>query len=64
MKAASYVFYVLAVLSALAGLSAASFAKDELGQVFGSGTLLVYGGAAVVFALIGLVCARLAVRQT
>jgi hypothetical protein len=63
MKAASYVFYVLAVLSALAGISAASFAKDELGQVFGSGTLLVYGGAAVVSALIGLVCARLAGRD-
>ena len=63
MKVASYVFYALAVLSALAGIAAASFAKDELGQVYGSGTLFVYGGAVVVSALIGVACARLADRR-
>lgn len=63
MKIASYVFYGLAVLSGLAGIAAASFAKDQLGRVFGSGTLLVYGGAVVVSALIGLACARLAARR-
>jgi len=63
MKVASYIFYGLAVLSALAGIAAASFAKDELGQVFGSGTLFVYGGAVVVSALIGVACARLAERS-
>ena len=63
MKIASYVFYALAVLSALAGIAAASFAKDQLGQIFGSGTLLFYGGAVVVSILLGLVCARLADRR-
>jgi hypothetical protein len=63
MKAASYVFYALAVLAVLAGISAASFAKEQLGEVFGSGTLLIYGGAAVVSALIGVACARLADRK-
>jgi hypothetical protein len=63
MKIASYVFYGLAVLSALAGIAAASFAKDELGQIFGSGTLFFYGGAVVVSILLGLVCARLAERK-
>lgn len=63
MKTASYVFYGLAVLSALAGIAAASFAKDQLGKVFGSGTLFVYGGAVIVSAIIGLACARLAERS-
>jgi hypothetical protein len=63
MKIASYVFYGLAVLSALAGIAAASFAKDELGQIFGSGTLFFFGGAVVVSILLGLVCARLAERK-
>ena len=63
MKIASYVFYALAVLSALAGIAAASFAKDQLGQIFGSGTLFFYGGAVVVSILLGLVCARLADRR-
>jgi hypothetical protein len=63
MKVASYIFYGFAVLAGLAGISAASFAKDELGQVFGSGTLFVYGGAVIVCALIGFTCARLAERR-
>ena len=63
MRVASYIFYALAVLSALAGIAAASFAKDQLGQVFGSGTLFFYGGAVVVSALLGVVCARLADRN-
>jgi hypothetical protein len=63
MKIASYVFYGLAVLSALAGIAAASFAKEQLGEIFGSGTLFFYGGAVVVSILLGLVCARLAERK-
>jgi hypothetical protein len=63
MRIASYVFYTLAVLSALAGIAAASFAKEQMGQIFGSGTLFFYGGAVVVSALLGLVCARLADRK-
>jgi hypothetical protein len=63
MKIASYVFYTLAVLAGLAGISAASFAKDQLGKVFGSGTLFVYGGAVIVAGLIGYTCARLAERS-
>ncbi|MGI9609296.1 MAG: hypothetical protein ACR2NL_03275 [Acidimicrobiia bacterium] len=63
MKVASYIFYALAVLSALAGIAAASFAKDTLGQVFGSGALLFYGSATVVSALIGFTCQRLAERK-
>lgn len=63
MKIASYVFYALAVLAALAGVAAASFAKDQMGQVFGSGTLFVYGGAVIVSILIGVACARLAERR-
>lgn len=63
MKVASYIFYVLAVLAALAGIAAASFAEEQLGHVFGSGTLFFYGGAVIVAALIGLVCSRLAERS-
>ena len=63
MKVASYIFYGLAVLSALAGLAAASFAKDSLGQVFGSGALIFYGSATVISGLIGFTCARLAERN-
>lgn len=63
MKIASYIFYGLAVLSALAGIAAASFAKDELGEVFGSGTIFFYGGAVIVSIGLGLVCARLAERK-
>jgi hypothetical protein len=63
MKVASYVFYALAVLAGLAGIAAASFAEEQLGRVFGSGTLFVYGGAVIVSALIGVACARLAERR-
>lgn len=63
MKVASYIFYVLAGLAVLAGISAASFAKEQLGQIFGSGALFFYGGIAVMFGVIGLVCARLANRR-
>ena len=63
MKIASYVFYALAALSALAGIAAASFAKEQLGEIFGSGTLFFYGGAVVISILLGLVCARLAERR-
>ena len=63
MKVASYIFYALAVLSALAGISAASFAKEELGEVFGSGTLFVYGGFTVLCLLVGVACTRLAARR-
>ncbi len=63
MKVASYIFYGLAVLALIACISAASFAKEELGRVFGSGTLFLYGGAAVLAALIGLACGRLAQRR-
>lgn len=63
MRIASYIFYALAVLSALAGIAAASFAKEQIGQVFGSGTLFFYGGAVIVSALLGVVCAQLAERK-
>ncbi len=63
MKVASYIFYGLAVRALIACISAASFAKEELGRVFGSGTLFLYGGAAVLAALIGLACGRLAQRR-
>ena len=63
MKVASYIFYVLAGMSALAGIAAASFAKDQMGQIFGSGTLFFYGGAVIVSAFLGIVCARLADRK-
>jgi len=63
MRVASYIFYGLAVLSALAGIAAASFAKESMGKIFGSGTLFFYGGAVIGAAFIGLVCARLAARK-
>lgn len=63
MKLASYIFYALAVLSALAGIAAASFAKEQIGQIFGSGTLFFYGGAVIVSGFLGVVCARLAERN-
>ncbi len=63
MKAASYIFYGLAVVSALAGIAAASFAKEQMGQILGSGTLIFYGGAVIVSALLGVVCTRLAERN-
>lgn len=63
MKIASYFFYALAGLAMLGGFSAASFAKEELGGVFGSGTLFWYGGMVIGFFLIGLVCTRLSERQ-
>ncbi len=63
MKIASYIFYGLAVLSALAGIAAASFAKEEIGHVFGSGTLFVYGGATLLSLLIAVACQNLAARD-
>lgn len=63
MRVASYIFYALAVLSGLAGIAAASFAKEQMGQIFGSGTLFFYGGAVIVSVLLGVVCARLADRN-
>ncbi len=63
MKTASYIFYGLGVLSALAGIAAASFAKEQMGQVFGSGTLFVYGGATLLSLLIAIACKNLAERQ-
>lgn len=63
MKTASYIFYGLTVLAVLAGISAASFAKEQLGEIFGSGALFFYGGMAIMFGVIGVVCARLAERR-
>ena len=63
MRVASYIFYALAVLTALAGIAAATFAKEEIGRIFGSGTLFFYGGAVILSALLGVVCARLASRK-
>ncbi len=63
MRVASYIFYGLAVLSALAGIAAASFAKESMGQIFGSGTLFFYGGAVIASVFLGVVCARLAERK-
>lgn len=63
MRVASYIFYALAALSAMAGIAAASFAKEQMGQIFGSGTLFFYGGAVIVSAFLGVVCARLADRK-
>ena len=48
MKTASYIFYGLGVLSALAGIAAASFAKEQMGQVS---------------LLIAIACKNLAERQ-
>lgn len=63
MKIASYIFYALAVLFVLAMISAASYAKEQLGEIFGSGSLFFYGGAAIGFGLLGIVCGRLALRK-
>lgn len=63
MKVAAYIFYVLAVLAALAGVSAASFFKDEMGQVLGSGTVIIFGGSAAFCLLVGLVAHNLARRS-
>jgi hypothetical protein len=63
MKIASYIFFALAGLSALGGISAASFAEEQLGGIFGSGTLFFYGGMVIGFALLGIACYRLAQRQ-
>jgi hypothetical protein len=63
MKIASYIFYGLAALAVLAGISAASYAKEQLGEIFGSGSLFFYGGIAVMFGVIGLVCAGHAKRK-
>jgi len=63
MKIASYIFYGLAVLSALAGIAAASFAEEQLGRVFGSGTLFVYGGATLLSLLVAVTCKNLAARK-
>jgi hypothetical protein len=62
MKIASYIFYALAALSALAGISAASFFKEDMGQIMGSGTVIIFGGAAALCLLIGLVAQNLAKR--
>ena len=63
MKVASYIFYALAVFSILAGISASTFLKDEIGHVFGTGAWFVYGGGAVLFVLIGLAAQNLAARK-
>lgn len=63
LKVASYIFYGLAVLAALGGISAASFWKDEIGQVFGTGTLFVYGGAFLLFLLVAVAAQNLAKRN-
>ena len=63
MKIASYIFYGLAGLSALAGIAAASFAKEQLGHVFGTGTLFVYGGATLLSLLIAVTSKNLAARK-
>jgi len=63
MKIASYIFYGLAVLSALAGIAAATFAKEQIGNVFGTGTLFVYGGATLLSLLIAVACKNLAARK-
>ncbi|MEA1902157.1 MAG: hypothetical protein U9N56_01365 [Actinomycetota bacterium] len=63
MKTASYIFYALAVLSALAGISAASFFKEEMGQVFGSGTIIIFGGATLLCLVIGLASRNIAKRS-
>ena len=64
MKVASYIFYGLAVLVALAGISAASFLKDEIGHVFGTGAVFVYGGGTVLCLIIAVACQNLAARKT
>jgi len=63
LKVASYIFYGLAVLTAIAGISAASFWKDEIGQVFGTGTLFVYGGGVLLFLLVAVASQNLAERK-
>ena len=63
MRIASYIFYGLAALSVLDGISAASFLKDEIGQVFGTGTVFVYGGAAVLSLLVAIAAQSLANRR-
>jgi len=63
MKVAAYIFYVLAGLSVLAGISAASFFKDEMGQVLGSGTVIIFGGAAALCLLVGLAAHNLSRRS-
>jgi len=63
MRVASYIFYALAVLTVLAGIAAGSFANEQMGQIFGSGTFFFYGGAVIVSVLLGMVCARLAERK-
>ena len=63
MRFASYIFYGLAALTALAGIAAASFWKDEIGQVFGTGTLFVYGGGVLLFLLIAVAAQNLAKRS-
>jgi hypothetical protein len=47
----------------LAGISAASFLKDEIGKVFGTGTIFVYGGAAVLSLLVAVAAQSLANRR-
>ena len=63
MKAAAYIFYFLTVLSVVALISAASFAEEELGQVFGSGTIIVFGGAAALCLIVGLAAHSIARRS-
>lgn len=63
MKIAAYIFYLLAFLSLLAGIAAASFAKEDFGHVFGTGTLFVFGGAVVLCLILGIACSQLAARN-
>jgi hypothetical protein len=63
MKLASYIFYALAALSTLAGISAASILKDQIGQVFGSGTIIIFGGATLLCLVIGVAAQNLSKRS-
>ena len=63
MKVASYIFYLLAFLSLVAGIAAATFAKEDYGHVFGTGTLFVFGGAVVLCLILGIACTQLAARN-
>ena len=63
MKVASYIFYLLAFLSLVAGIAAATFAKEDYGHIFGTGTLFVFGGAMVLCLIIGIACSQLAARN-